>query len=470
MSNFDKTQYISGLTAFNLLKIEDAIEAAIGFNNVEEIRALGTPSYLRSAVLSNNGATLRYNWSNQCAMHDDGIRFLLPTGHSGQGRWIVQGDISPIFFGAIASFALEDIKTNTTAIQAANDAIGDLPSTIKIPSGVYYDWRKISLCDQTTIIDNSGYDAAASTGRIQAYTRYYHRTSGSTGRTNGNTFWLTADYHPAYVTHTIALESEKGARGSFINWIGTKASPTRLGTQWGTDFTGDNKEIVIAGYDNTTSPVIATKLLKIAHPNDHENSGATSFGGDLISGYTQNIYLAGLFRNRDRLTKNMVLAKTLPPLSSAKIDQLWLRGKDVIHREQFGDEVKRFFYKPKIDRHNFEAIRVSQIGEQSGGLDLHIDLEASDSGIPETFINRTIYNNRLFTKSHIKSTPFPSKGDSFKIIIASEHGLRLTTPTEGKFVSGITSMQSNTPGSFIEFYCYLNGTWAFNRSGTWTDS
>ena len=156
MSGYTKTAWVDGgvpaLSAANLNKMETEGEHALGIDSLSALRALPVPTFAnrcwaRGHTTVNDGGAGPFDWDATCADADNDGTVILPTGHSGSGRWVrnYENIINVKWFGAKGDDATNDFDAfmAATATAVAND------EDILIPPGSTY------------ILNNSGVDIKA---------------------------------------------------------------------------------------------------------------------------------------------------------------------------------------------------------------------------------------------------------------------------------------------------------------------
>ena len=97
MTAYSKTPWENNnfpeISADNLGRIETASEHALGVDTIAAIRALGTPDtayrcWVRGSSSVNDGGGGAFDWDSTSSASDDGVTIILPTGHTGNGRWL----------------------------------------------------------------------------------------------------------------------------------------------------------------------------------------------------------------------------------------------------------------------------------------------------------------------------------------------------------------------------------------------
>ena len=98
MSAYSKTPWENNnfpeISADKLGRIETASQNALGVDTIAALRALGTPAiayrcWVRGSSAINDGYGGAFDWNSTSSASDDGEVTILPTGHSGNGRWIL---------------------------------------------------------------------------------------------------------------------------------------------------------------------------------------------------------------------------------------------------------------------------------------------------------------------------------------------------------------------------------------------
>ena len=142
MSGYTKTAWVDGgvpaLSAANLNKMETEGEHALGVDSLAALRALPVPTFAqrcwaRGHTTVNDGGSGPFDWDASCVdLDDDGIT-ILPSGHSGAGRWVrnFENVVSVMWYGAVGDGVTDDYD----AIIAANDYCVATGADMLIPSG-----------------------------------------------------------------------------------------------------------------------------------------------------------------------------------------------------------------------------------------------------------------------------------------------------------------------------------------------
>ena len=97
MSGYTKTAWSNGgvpaISAANLGNIETGNEYSLGVDTISALRALAVPSaitrcWMRGYAAANDGGAGVFDWDSACVDADDDGITILPSGHSGAGRWV----------------------------------------------------------------------------------------------------------------------------------------------------------------------------------------------------------------------------------------------------------------------------------------------------------------------------------------------------------------------------------------------
>lgn len=455
-------------------------KAALGYPTTSDIRGLGVPDSTANRVIlrsASTGAFISYDWVSESTDPDDDITVLNPIGNSStKGRWVSNGIIDVTVFGVKNSAQLDDIEHNTRLVQQLLDKVGSKQCYFQIPPNCYYDWSSLNLHDYTMIIDDSGFDARAGGGAKQAYRRIISKTSKNTGATNGNTYWLTSDYHPAYISHAITSQGMPGARASFVSWIGSPSSPFQYATQWSQNFTGSNRTIEIAGYNNTADPNIATRLQTIIHPCDADNSGAHGFCAQPIDGVSYNYGLAGLPSSSTYLSKNFSKYYSAPSEWSGKFVTAHKKGSHIIWQQTIANDGSNMTYL---------ADGSSMFSHNNDGSLSAVKRKIIKKTSPATLNkldSRTIITNTPASGGFVITLPLATEGLEFELIVNSANNMQVQpqsadalvgwthgAATEYKHHSAGLYCQSSIIGSRIKLICTKDGEWSYIRYGSWVD-
>ena len=125
MTAYTKTAWANGgapaISAANLAKLETASEYGLGVDTIAALRALDVPTsiercWIRGHTAVDDGGSGVFDWDSVCADSDNDGTVVLPSGHSGAGRWVrnYSGAINVRWFGAQG-----DTITQETTFSAA---------------------------------------------------------------------------------------------------------------------------------------------------------------------------------------------------------------------------------------------------------------------------------------------------------------------------------------------------------------
>lgn len=398
----------------------------------------------------------------------------------GWRRVSTPNEYNPIWYGAKASSSELDTAQNTSIIQGILDAT-PAGRIIRVPSGLWYDWTKLNIPDFTMIYDDSGFDiASGSLGLPQSYTRTIARTNDQTNLTNGNTQWITADYHPAYGVQNIAEPGTANARASTIMWQKSGNSLFSYGTQLVQELTDlASARFSILSYNNTGSGQVNSKaVLSFTHSYDRDRVGAMGFNIQEPSDASYEYGVAGVPPNADAsdptwLAKNMVTYKSLPQDGTGRFDMLWRPGvQDFWHRRIVRSNQVEHIYPGADGMRQFFAngtIFTENDATQYGSKEKITNMANSTSDIGVLYNNSTYTNANNTTGGVAKTLPEAIEGRVIRFIVVQPQNLRLVPEAGDKFVDRPVGeyMQSRTPGSSIEILCHEDGVWSFKRTGVW---
>ena len=367
----------------------------VSFETAQDVRDFGNPpSWLKQiSIRSADGGDFKRattsEYSDLGTNQPSGMYVTDSTG-AGWERVSPKDSADPIWFGAVGTASPSDITSNNVAVQLAIDST----KHVTVPRGVWYDWQSITMPDQSRLIDNSGYDYRSGVGLEQAYTRTILKTNNDTGFTNGNTEWLTADYHPAHIVQTFAPVQTDGCRASFISYIGSALNDTLHATQWTFEYVDASPLVTVTGYDNGVLPHVATKLHTIRHPVDAEDAGAHGFYGKPSVGYTYERFMAGLTTIASYFTKNFIGSDTLPGASTGHFIKLYKKGANVIGRMRVKDEEIELLTK------NNWSLKLKNDGQVAS-------LNGLNPGFKTTVVNAADYDNGTMVYAYWLNPPKP---------------------------------------------------------------
>ena len=201
MSAYSKTPWENNnypeISAENLGRLEIASQHSLGVDTIAALRALGTPDtafrcWVRGSTAVNDGGGGAYDWDATSAASDDGSTVILPTGHTGNGRWLsnVYAIASPVWIAVSFSNSWVDLSTSYPtrylknadgvvyiqgAIKSGTISTGVTGYAFQLPSGYRPSKEQILMCRT-----QDGYMEIRVTtdGHVQMYSQ-----SGSAGST-----------------------------------------------------------------------------------------------------------------------------------------------------------------------------------------------------------------------------------------------------------------------------------------------
>lgn len=137
----------------NLNKLEQSTHAAVGYDSASEVKALGTPTSVFSVNVTPSSTLLWYAGSTAS---DDGVNTLIPTGHTGAGRWIrkVNGVVE---LSAFVDTDLPDTYDYTSAINTASAYAQTVGLKLNIPRREYLISDQISFVGVNVCFNNSSF-------------------------------------------------------------------------------------------------------------------------------------------------------------------------------------------------------------------------------------------------------------------------------------------------------------------------
>lgn len=146
MSGYGQTIFANGsappINAANLNKTEAGVNAALGYDSLQEIRDLGVPAngveteYARGHSTCSDGGGGWFHWLANSALEDDDGIVLLPTGHAGSGRWVreLPGYVNPLMFGLQPGLEADQ----TVILQNTFDSAWAFKTPVVLPPGKMY--------------------------------------------------------------------------------------------------------------------------------------------------------------------------------------------------------------------------------------------------------------------------------------------------------------------------------------------
>lgn len=400
---------------------------------------------------------------------------------------VFNGPIDLGWYKVSTNYESSDMETNTTII---SNVIQNNPGeTYRIPPGCVYNWVDIhdELPDYTKIIDDSGYDYTNSgSNDRQSYTRVINRTTENTGATNGNTFWLTGGYHPAYMIQNLGEINTTDARASLVMWQRDEGDLYKVGTQFGQEFTEEgeywNRLIQYHRYTENGELFNGKSVLNIRHALDTINAGATGFNVDPDLGASYDFGLAGMRSSNGFYAKNLIRYQTLPETSVGGFIDIWRVGtggnSDVYFRRNIFpslNEIQYVYNTSGLSKSEFytgtKIVTEDSTGARYGARIKVVDMVASNANIGNTY-SKAFYTNANNTAGGVaKNLPPATRGLELSFVSRNPTTFRLVPASGDRYVDRPAGewMQTNETGATIFLFCVEDGVWHFRRTGHWTN-
>lgn len=161
----------------NLTKIESSwlneVNKAVYARSVAELRLLvGTPGAVVSVYgyyTPGDGGGGDFSWDNSSALADDGGLTILPTGHSGTGRWrrMYTGPITVEMFGAKGDNSNNDTSAITNALATGQSINGTRGKTYRTESTITFSNRyQMFNLNGATLAPNGTFNPAISLTQV----------------------------------------------------------------------------------------------------------------------------------------------------------------------------------------------------------------------------------------------------------------------------------------------------------------
>lgn len=346
------------------------------------------------------------------------------------------------------------------------------------PSAVY-----AAMKDNSVLIDDSGYESRYNyTGfeneRWQASRQVYFKNfEGNGGARNGNTYNIRGKYHPAFVVENDALSDTGGCRSSILYRF-NDATTNGNDFQFGADMTDSTQAHIGAAIygvgllANGTTGSTSSKAL-IVGGFKSISPGCVAFNSSLVQ---DTSFIIGKRKARvnqgtpedDTTYKSSThtIRITQPKDHSGPFTKLWVKGSVTQHREDISDEGDRTF-TPKNTGNG--SMTYTSLNELSGFKKRVIT--GSIGATVSTIFSNGYCSNFGAAGAQIVNLPVPTKGLSFEFGIDAAQNVRIVPNAGANFIGKAADkyMESNTLGSKLRVIALNSTTWAFDRSGTWTD-
>jgi len=343
------------------------------------------------------------------------------------------------------------------------------------PSAVY-----AAMNDNCVVVDDSGYESRYTIPEAERWQAsrqvYFKNFEGERGARNGNTYNIRSKYHPAFVVENDALRGTGGCRSSVLFRFNDPAITDSF--QIGGDVTdAATAHIGIAlngeALDSKNSiEGASTKTLKIGGFQSI-SPGGWAINMDLVQDVTLNVGKRQI-RSAQGAPENYaawqaanhVIRISQPSGHTGTFTKLWFKGSVVQHREDISDSGDRIF-TPKTSGNG--SMVYTNLNELSGFKKRVI------TGLIGATVS-TIYSNGYCSNfgasgSQNVTLPVPTKGLTFEFGIDTAQNLRIIPNAGANFIGKAAGkyMESNALGSKLRVIALNATTWAFDRSGTWTD-
>ncbi|WP_415872161.1 hypothetical protein [Acinetobacter pittii] len=338
------------------------------------------------------------------------------------------------------------------------------------PSAVY-----AAMKDNCVLIDDSGYEDRYSTNFWQASQQIYFKTKdyGMSGKANGNGLNVRGEYHPYYNLENDAIRGTGGCRSSVLFRFNDPAITDSF--QIGGDVTDAATAhigIALNGKDPNSNEDLSTKTLKIGGFQS-VSPGGWALNMDLVQDVTLNVgkrqirFAQGTPEDYAAWhAANHVIRISQPSGHTGAFTKLWFKGSVLQHREDITDSGDRIF-TPKTSGNG--SMVYTNLNELSGFKKRVIT--GSIGATVSTIYSNGYCSNFGAVGAQIVNLPVPTKGLTFEFGIDAAQNVRIVPNAGANFIGKATGkyMESNTVGSKLRVIALDATTWAFDRSGTWTD-
>ncbi|WP_127491151.1 hypothetical protein [Acinetobacter calcoaceticus] len=331
-----------------------------------------------------------------------------------------------------------------------------------------------AMKDNCVVIDDSGYESRFGKS-WQASQQTYYKTKdyGTAGKANGNGLNIRADYHPYYTLENDALRGTGGCRSSVLFRFNDPAITDSF--QIGGDVTDAATAhigIALNGKDPNSNEGISTKTLKIGGFQS-VSPGGWAINMDLVQDVTLNVgkrqirFAQGTPEDYAAWqAANHVIRISQPSGHTGTFTKLWFKGSVVQHREDILDSGDRIFTPKTSGNGSMVYTNLNELG----GFKKRI-ITGSIGATVSTIYSNGYCSNFGAAGAQTVNLPVPTKGLTFEFGVDTTQNLRIIPNAGANFIGKAADkyMESNTLGSKLRVIALNATTWAFDRSGTWTD-
>lgn len=342
------------------------------------------------------------------------------------------------------------------------------------PSAVY-----AAMKDNSVLIDDSGYESRYNyTGfeneRWQASRQVYFKNfEGNGGARNGNTYNIRGKYHPAFVVENDAIRGTGGCRSSVLFRFNdpTITDSFQIGGDV-TDAATAHIGIALNGKDPNSNEDISTKTLKIGGFQS-VSPGGWALNMDLVQDVTLNVgkrqirFAQGTPEDYAAWqAANHVIRISQPSGHTGAFTKLWFKGSILQHREDILDAGDRVFTPKTAGNGSMIYTNLNELG----GFKKRVITGSIGATVPIAYSNGYCSNFGAAGGQNV-TLPVPTKGLTFEFGVDAAQNLRIIPNVGANFIGKAADkyMESNTLGSKLRVIALNSTTWAFDRSGTWTD-
>lgn len=338
------------------------------------------------------------------------------------------------------------------------------------PSAVY-----AAMKDNCVLIDDSGYEDRYSTNFWQASQQIYFKTKdyGMSGKANGNGLNIRGEYHPYYNLENDAIRGTGGCRSSVLFRFNdpTITDSFQIGGDV-TDAATAHIGIALNGKDPNSNEDLSTKTLKIGGFQS-VSPGGWALNMDLVQDVTLNVgkrqirFAQGTPEDYAAWqAANHVIRISQPSGHTGAFSKLWFKGSVLQHREDITDSGDRIFTPKTSGNGSMVYTNLNELG----GFKKRV-ITGSIGATVSTIYSNGYCSNFGAAGAQIVNLPVPTKGLTFEFGIDAPQNVRILPNAGANFIGKAADkyMESNTLGSKLRVIALNATTWAFDRSGTWTD-
>lgn len=342
------------------------------------------------------------------------------------------------------------------------------------PSAVY-----AAMKDNCVLIDDSGYEDRYSTKFWQASQQIYFKTKdyATSGKANGNGLNVRGEYHPYYNLENDAPPNTGGCRSSIVYRFNDPALKDQY-FQWGADYTTVSEAHIGAAiyglglHSDGTVKQTSSKVMEL-HGYQSISPGAVIINSSVVQDVT-------LVIGKRKARVNQGIPETSATYAAAPhtirivqpkdhtgaFTKLWVKGSETQHREDISDAGDRTFTPKTSGNGSMVYTNLNELG----GFKKRV-ITGSIGSTVSTIYSNGYCSNFGAAGAQTVNLPVPTKGLTFEFGIDAPQNVRIVPNAGANFIGKAADkyMESNTLGSKLRVIALNSTTWAFDRSGTWTD-